>query len=114
MTDHDAFTGRPGRRGAGRPRLAWMEERLIVSNITRHKAEGLCSSETSWGPDFVGTDGYFCDMGSKTLSPLCSTADVNGCVNIDEEGNRITKRSTVAKRSVEIAHKSYGTIKHWG
>lgn len=90
-----------------------MEDSLIVSNLTQHKAEGLCSSDTSWGPDFVGTDGMFCDMGSKKLTPLCSTRNIDGCLDIGMEGNAVTKRSSVAKRDVKIKHKSYSKITHW-
>lgn len=85
-----------------------MEERLVVSNIARYKAQNLCSSETSWGPDFVSTDGMFCDMGMKTLTPLCSTENVYGCIKIDDKLKVVTKRFVAVKRKV------YKTIKHWG
>lgn len=90
-----------------------MSDVLIVSNIKRHKAENMCSSDTAWGPDFVGTDGYFCDMETHTLSPLCSTKDIDGCVNIDDEGNVVNKRSIGPKRAVEHSFKTYNKIKRW-
>lgn len=108
-----SLSGKPEKRAAHRPRHAWMEERLIVSNLTQHRAEELCSSETSWGPDFVGTDGQFCDMGTKTLTPLCSTENVEGCIDIDHNSNVVNKRSFVAKREVSMPHKSYSNIKRW-
>lgn len=91
-----------------------MEDRLIVSpTYAGHEAEMLCSSATSWGPDFVGSDGKFCDMHSKTLSPLCSTEEVDGCVDIDTAEGVVKKRSTVARRSVSSVHKSYKKVSQW-
>lgn len=97
---------------ARRARLPWMKKRLVVSDMG-HTAASLCESETSWGPDFVGDDGMFCDMETHELHPLCKFQDVEGCVNIDEGERAIKKRSTVAKRSVETTHKSYNDIKRW-
>lgn len=110
--DDAPINGQPGRR-SGRPRLPWMEEKLVVSDFKQHKAEDLCSSDTSWGPDFVGTDGMFCDMSTKTLTPLCSTKNVQGCITIDEEKRSVTKRSMVARREVDTTHKAYKKINHW-
>lgn len=90
-----------------------MERRLIVSNKVQHRAENMCSSDTSWGPDFVGTDGMFCDMGTKTLTPLCSTSSEDGCLDIDHDSKMIKKRSTVARRSVETVHKRYDHVARW-
>ncbi|THW90562.1 hypothetical protein D6D15_04485 [Aureobasidium pullulans] len=72
----------------------------------------LCYSNTSWGPDFIGADGYFCDMSKKELMPLCSTEDVNGCIEYDATEKTILKRSTIARREVKSVHKSYETITH--
>lgn len=96
-----------------KPRKQWMEERLVVSNVTQHSTEELCSSATSWGPDFAGPDGLFCDMGTKTLHPLCSSQDVDGCVNISDDGKSVTKRTSVARRAVHAPHRSYGTVTRW-
>lgn len=94
-----------------------MKQYLIVSDRTTQPAKGLCEDPMSWGPDFVGYDG-FCDMSTKTLSPLCSKEDVDGCVDVDETdssgGAQIKKRTTVARRSVNQVHKSYKTISKWG
>lgn len=97
---------------ARRARLPWMEKRLIISDLG-HTAESLCESETSWGPDFVGEDGMYCDMATHTLHPLCSHRNVEGCVNIDEVQRSVKKRSTVAKRSIETTHKSFESVKRW-
>ncbi|KAF5228856.1 hypothetical protein FAUST_10830 [Fusarium austroamericanum] len=110
--DDAPISGTPGKR-ANRPRRPWMEHKLVVSNLTQHKAEDLCSSETSWGPDFIGTDGQFCDMGTKKLTPLCSTKDVDGCIVVDGDKKTLTRRSRVAKREAHITHKTYKAIDHW-
>ncbi|OAR01230.1 hypothetical protein LLEC1_00186 [Akanthomyces lecanii] len=94
-------------------RQAWMDDRLVVSNITQHSTEELCSSETAWGPDFIGSDGYFCDMSSKTLIPICSKQNVDGCINLHDNDKAITKRSAIAKRVINSPHKSYGVVTHW-
>jgi hypothetical protein len=91
-----------------------MTEQLIVSNFTSQPAEELCSSGTSWGPDFVGSDGKFCDMSSKTLTPLCSSEDVDGCVSVDEDKGTLVKRMSIARRATNVAHKSYKKISKWG
>ena len=85
-----------------------------MSNHTSQPAADLCNSATSWGPDFIGPDGQFCDMGSKTLIPLCSSQDVEGCVEVDEEGTNLVKRMNVARRSTSVVHKSYNKIQKWG
>ncbi|KAI9150772.1 hypothetical protein HJFPF1_10549 [Paramyrothecium foliicola] len=90
--DNGPINGAPGKRAVRAPTPA-IEERLIVSNIPSHRAENLCNSDNSWGPDFVGTDGYFCDMGSKTLTPLSPTDIIEGCVTIDGETKRVEKRT---------------------
>lgn len=91
-----------------------MTEQLIISNYTSHTAAHLCNSATSWGPDFVGVDGMFCDMGSKIMTPLCAAKDVEGCVMVDEQAVTLTRRVSVAKRAANVAHKSYKKIQHWG
>ncbi|KAM3479769.1 hypothetical protein MY5147_001542 [Beauveria neobassiana] len=110
--DNGPINAKPGRR-ALKPRQAWMEDRLVLSNITQHSTKELCSSASSWGPDFVGPDGFFCDMGIKMLAPLCSLQAVEGCVDIGDDGRTLTKRKSIAKRVVNAHHKSYGTVTHW-
>ncbi|KAK3180621.1 hypothetical protein K4F52_008087 [Lecanicillium sp. MT-2017a] len=112
--DQGPISGKPAKRSRGlKPRQPWMERQLIVSSLAEHYAEIVCSSDTSWGPDFVGSDGMFCDMGTKTLSPLCSTEEVDGCVNINTTDNTVSKLSSVAKRQVEMSYKTYDKIKQW-
>lgn len=91
----------------GVQRREWMEKRLVVSDFPQQNATELCLDDLSYGPDAVGSDGYYCDMSTRELSPLCSFQDVEGCVNVDAQKNKITKRSSVAKRSVHLVHRSY-------
>ncbi|CAK1367923.1 hypothetical protein CB0940_11364 [Cercospora beticola] len=102
--------GEPAKRSVDVPRPQWILDRLVVSNITGEDAELLCSSKTSWGPDFVGADGKFCDMESKQLSQLCEVANVDGCVELDSAGQSLTKRTSVARREVKAVHKQYQHI----
>jgi hypothetical protein len=90
-----------------------MKQQLVVSNLTQHKAGDLCSSETSWGPDFIGTDGQLCDMEAKTLTPLCTTKNVEGCIVINDDKKTLTRRTQVAKREAHVSHKTYEAIKYW-
>jgi hypothetical protein len=96
-------------------RPQWLIDELSISSIPGQTAEALCSSETSWGEDFIGVDGMYCDMETKQLSPLCSTQGVDGCVEISEtEGTDATvvKRTSVARRELQAAHKSYKKVVH--
>ncbi|KAI9172760.1 Non-reducing end alpha-L-arabinofuranosidase BoGH43A [Paramyrothecium foliicola] len=111
--DDGPINAMPGKRSS-RSQLPWMKQKLVVSKMASHKAENLCGSDKSWGPDFVGTDGYFCDMETKTLTPLCSMEDVNGCVEVDEEAMAIRKRSNVARREIQTTHKVYKKFDNWG
>ncbi|UNI23727.1 hypothetical protein JDV02_009529 [Purpureocillium takamizusanense] len=111
--DSGPISKRPQKRVERRARLPWMEQKLVMSNITQHTAEELCTSTTSYGPDFVGSDGKFCDMGTKTLSPLCSTENVPGCIDINNKSKTVTKRSFIARRAVDVNHKTYKAIDSW-
>ncbi|KAJ6445331.1 Aspercryptin biosynthesis cluster protein B [Purpureocillium lavendulum] len=112
LTAFGPDSGRPAKREL-RKREPWMEKRLVVSALEQHTAKEVCESKTSWGPDFVGSDGMFCDMDSHTLAPLCSTENVDGCVNINNGTKTVTKRSSVARREVEHVIRSYESIANW-
>jgi len=112
--DSGPIADQPGAKRSVSERPQWMTEALVVSNIASHSAKGLCESATSWGPDFVDAHGNFCDMGSKTLTPLCSSQDVDGCVDVDEDESAVVKRMSVAKRTTSVKHKSYKKIAKWG
>lgn len=91
-----------------------MANNLVVSNYTSQPAAELCNSDTSYGPDFIGSDGQFCDMGTKTLTPLCSSEDVEGCVEVDEAEGKLVKRMRVARRATNVVHKTYTKVHNWG
>lgn len=59
--------------------------RLVMSNKQQHTAQGLCDSDTSYGPDFVNVaDGTFCRMSDKTQWPVCDgAAIVDNCFNAE-------------------------------
>ncbi|KAF2795472.1 hypothetical protein K505DRAFT_360120 [Melanomma pulvis-pyrius CBS 109.77] len=97
-----------------RVRPTWMKNQLVMSNHTSQPAEELCTSATSWGPDFIGSDAKFCDMESKKLSPLCSSQNVDGCLDINEGGGQLMKRMKVARRDTSVVHKSYKKVHKWG
>jgi hypothetical protein len=78
-----------------------------MSNYTSRPAEELCNSATSWGLDFVGSDDQFCDTSSKTLSPLCSSQVVVGCIETDENEGNLVKRPNTARCATSIVYKSY-------
>ncbi|KAF1834274.1 hypothetical protein BDW02DRAFT_621876 [Decorospora gaudefroyi] len=114
-SDNGPIAAQPGsRKRSSNDRPTWMLEQVIMSNYTSHDAADLCNSATSWGPDFVGVDGMFCDMGTKVLTPLCATKDVDGCVEIDENAATLKKRMNVAERAADVVHKSYKKVQHWG
>lgn len=94
----------------GVQRREWMERSLVISNFPQQNATELCQDEMSYGPDAVGSDGYYCDMSTRELFPLCSFQDVKGCVNVDAKNNKITKRSSVAKRSAHLVYRSYDKL----
>ncbi|KAI2472614.1 hypothetical protein F4781DRAFT_344998 [Annulohypoxylon bovei var. microspora] len=81
------------RRGTQYPRAAATnattnphENRLVISNSAEHTAAGLCSSATSYGPDFVNTAaGTFCRMSDKTQFPVCSASVADNCFNTDSQ-----------------------------
>ncbi|KAM0717907.1 hypothetical protein Q7P37_006239 [Cladosporium fusiforme] len=110
--DSDAIADEPAKKRSMPERPQWIIERLITTAlINGTTAEELCTSSTSWGPDYIGSDRKFCDMDQKELLPLCEIEEVEGCVDFDDTDLSIKKRSTVAgRRSVRSVHKSYKTI----
>lgn len=94
-------------------RIQEVADRLVISSRTDERAQELCESETSYGPDFVGSDGMYCDMETKTMSPLCSFQKVDGCFEVDEEKKTLTKTSNIARREVNSVHKTYKVFSKW-
>ncbi|KAF2197632.1 hypothetical protein GQ43DRAFT_458389 [Delitschia confertaspora ATCC 74209] len=91
----------------GVERPEWMNKRLIVSEFPTDNATELCQHNMSYGPDAVGSDGYYCNMATRELLPLCSFQNVEGCVDVDTENKHVRKRTYVAKRSVDLHYRSY-------
>ena len=70
-----------------------LEQVLVVSDIEAHSAEDLCTSGSSFGPDFVSQyEKKFCDMATKTTHPLCGGSVQTDCFDIDQAGKKLRKR----------------------
>ncbi|KAB8416321.1 hypothetical protein FH972_024841 [Carpinus fangiana] len=110
--DAGPINDQPAKR-SNKARKQWMQDKLIMSASANQTAEHLCSHPNSWGPDFIGTDGMFCDMEAKVLTPLCSTEVIDGCIEVDATALTVLKRSSVAKRSVAAIHREYKRIEQW-
>jgi hypothetical protein len=67
-----------------RKRSPAMASELVVSDDHRHSAVDLCSSDTSFGPDFVSLfEEVYCDMETHTLWPLCAATIADKCFDRD-------------------------------
>ncbi|KAG6368611.1 hypothetical protein INS49_002824 [Diaporthe citri] len=64
---------------AAEAKLAFEEKyrnKLVVDDVPAHNAHALCESASSAGPSFVNPEhGYFCDMQTKTIHPVCKEQD---------------------------------------
>ncbi|KAF2010488.1 hypothetical protein BU24DRAFT_399872 [Aaosphaeria arxii CBS 175.79] len=108
----DGVPSKKTRRAISKDRPQWMTDRLLVSSFPSDNATMLCQSETSYGPDAIGSDGYYCNMATRELFPLCEMHNVEGCINIDKDNKVVTKRSLVAKRSTDLHYRSYTQVDH--
>ncbi|KAI1089875.1 hypothetical protein F5B19DRAFT_353518 [Rostrohypoxylon terebratum] len=62
------------------------KDRLVISNNEKHTADGLCGSDTSYGPDFVDmATGTFCRMSDKKQFPLCDETITDNCFNTESK-----------------------------
>lgn len=108
----DRHPAAPAKKRNLAERPDWITEQLVIQALNSGvTAEELCGSETSWGPDYIGSDHKFCDMTDKVVSPLCELENVEGCIEYDETSQSITKRSSIVRRSVKTHQKSYKVIK---
>lgn len=87
---------------------------VVISDYKAHCAEDVCNSKTSRGPSFVSTqDGMYCDMSTKTIHPLCSSAVKYGCFDINTQEligpNRRRPRDLKARE----VQKQYSTHERW-
>lgn len=95
-------------------RAEWMAEELIVSqDYQEHRAKELCEDPMSLGPDFIGVDGYFCDMQTRELTPLCESHPINGCLEINHQDKNLVKRRSLGKRDLDVTHKEYLRVEVW-
>ncbi|KAJ4291016.1 hypothetical protein N0V90_010212 [Kalmusia sp. IMI 367209] len=82
------------------------KSRIIASHHAEHSSEELCSSETSYGPDFVSfEESLFCDMALKQTWPLCSEKVTRKCY--DWNSHTIVDGW---KRKREVR---YATVEEW-
>ncbi|KAF2088543.1 hypothetical protein K490DRAFT_64592 [Saccharata proteae CBS 121410] len=96
-----------------RKRSVNLSSKLVVSSISQHNATDLCANEMSHGPDMVDSHGYYCDMDTKTVHPLCSVAQTDDCVDFDESSGALNKRS-LDEFGVQSIHKrSFDKIINW-
>ena len=102
--------------------LPYMGGHLVISSMTYHSAELLCTDENSAGPDFVSVvEGLYCDMAEKVLYPLCS-ASTNGTACFDRNTNSMCQAAILNTRSADgnlvfassgAMSKSYSNVIQW-
>lgn len=78
------------RRTAAQARLAFEQKygnMLVIDDLPSHTAHALCESASSDGPSFVNPEhGYFCDMQTKTIHPVCKTQNGTAvCFEMDQK-----------------------------
>lgn len=76
-----------------------------ASNVTE-----LCTHPTSPSSDVVGSDGYYCNMETRALHPLCSSLKADECVSIDIESGKVQKRTSLGKRITNVNYRSYKKV----
>lgn len=63
---------------------------LVVDDLPSHTAHTLCESHNSAGPSFVNVDhGFFCDMQTRTVHPVCDKETKQTEVCFDTEQNEL-------------------------
>lgn len=83
---------------------------LVASAHEQHSAREVCGSGTSRGPDFVSLkEGFFCDMETKTLWPLCAEEEEG---EDGEEGCYHWGTHALGKRGERVGRK-YGWVEEW-
>lgn len=78
------------RRSAAEAKLAFEQkfrDKLVVDDVPSHNAHALCESANSAGPSFVNLEhGYFCDMQTKTIHPVCKEQnDKSVCFDMEQK-----------------------------
>lgn len=67
----------------------------------------------SHSSDVIGSDGYYCNMETRELHPLCSSIKVDGCVSVDIESGKVQKRISLGKRTANVHYRSYENVSVW-
>lgn len=64
---------------------------LVINDLESQRAHTLCESSSSAGPNFLNPkDGFFCDMQTKTVYPVCASQNQT-TVCFDLEQNELGK-----------------------
>jgi hypothetical protein len=101
------FQGRRGLKIRGIKNLH--PDRLVVSHLPGHSASELCKDEMSLGSDFVSIEeGFYCNMETATLWPLCSTVQVTDCFDLSTKSTRTSK-----SRRDQTPEKNYTFTDEW-
>ena len=59
------------------------QDTIVITNLSAHNVTELCTHPRSRGPSIVNTlEGFFCDMASGTLWPICSETTSCGCLDM--------------------------------
>ncbi|KAF9586672.1 hypothetical protein BGW38_010166 [Lunasporangiospora selenospora] len=82
-------------------------------------AISLCDSPTSWGPSMLSlAEGIFCDMETKTKTPICRDGQTTGCMKYDRVQGKVNARGRrgppqrfLASRNVTRAAISFDSFK---
>ncbi|RTE83301.1 hypothetical protein BHE90_002158 [Fusarium euwallaceae] len=100
------------KRVIGPQRRSASDTRVVVTKEAGYNTTDLCTSETSWGPDFVSLDeGLYCDMDSRELLSVCQEdKDVVPC--FDAETMKIEYGDKV-ERDVIPQQKEFTEIIQW-
>jgi hypothetical protein len=51
-------------------------------------------------------------MTTRALIPLCEALELDGCAELADDNKIVVKRTTTARRNIQLAYKSYTTVKH--
>lgn len=100
------------KRAIGPKRRNTSDTRVVVTKEAGYNTTELCTSETSWGPDFVSlNEGLYCDMDSRELLSVCQQdKDVVPC--FDAEAMQIEYGDKVERDAIS-QQKEFTEIIQW-
>ncbi|WAO93118.1 Hypothetical protein NCS54_01065200 [Fusarium falciforme] len=86
--------------------------RVVVTKEAGYNTTELCTSETSWDPDFVSLDeGLYCDMDSRELWPVCDE-DKDAVPCFDAEAMKVECGDKVERDAIP-QQKEFTDIIQW-